>query len=135
MRTIEEILKDCETVAVVGLSPNPMRPSHQVAAYLQAHGYRIIPVNPNAAEVLGERCYPSLTEIPHRVELVDIFRRSEDVPPVVDQAIQVGADAVWMQLGIVNEASAARAQENGLDVVMDKCTAIEHRALVKAGKL
>ena len=135
MRTIEDILRDSRTVAVVGLSPNPMRPSHRVAAYLQAHGYRIVPVNPNATEVLGERCYPSLTAIPHQVELVDIFRRSEEVPPVVDQAIQVGAGAVWMQLGIVNEPSAARAQENGLDVVMDKCMAIEHRALVKAGKL
>ena len=135
MRTIEDILRDCRTVAVVGLSPNPMRPSHRVAAYLQAHGYRIVPVNPNATEVLGERCYPSLTAIPHPVELVDIFRRSEEVSPVVDQAIQVGAGALWMQLGIVDEPSAARARENGLDVVMDKCMAVEHRALVKAGKL
>lgn len=135
IRDIEAILKECKTVAVVGLSPNPARPSHRVALYLQANGYRIVPVNPNATEVLGERCYPNLTAIPHSVELVDIFRRSEDVPVIVDEAIQVGAEAVWMQLGIVNEASAVLAEEAGLDVVMDKCTLIEHRALVKAGKV
>jgi predicted CoA-binding protein len=103
--------------------------------YLQANGYRIVPVNPNATEVLGERCYPNLAAIPHSVELVDIFRRSEDVAVVVDEAIQVGAAAVWMQLGIVNEASAILAEEAGLAVVMDKCTAIEHRKLVKAERL
>ena len=135
MRDIEAILRECKTVAVVGLSPNPARPSHRVAVYLQSQGYRIVPVNPNATEVLGEPCYPNLAAIPHPVELVDIFRRSEEVSPVIDEAIQVGAEAVWMQLGIVNEASAAQAQEAGLDVVMDKCTAIEHRFLVKAGKL
>ena len=122
-------------MAVVGLSPNPSRPSHRVAVYLQANGYRIVPVNPNATEVLGERCYPNLAAIPHSVELVDIFRRSEDVAVVVDEAIQVGAAAVWMQLGIVNEASATLAEDAGLDVVMDRCTAIEHRNLVKAGIL
>ena len=103
--------------------------------YLQDNGYRVVPVNPNATEVLGERCYPNLAAIPHSVELVDIFRRSEEVPVVVDEAIQVGAEAVWMQLGIVNEASAILAEEAGLAVVMDKCTAIEHRKLVKAGRL
>ena len=135
IRDIEAILKECKTVAVVGLSPNPSRPSHRVAVYLQANGYRIVPVNPNATEVLGERCYPNLAAIPHSVELVDIFRRSEDVAVVVDEAIQVGAAAVWMQLGIVNEASATLAEDAGLDVVMDRCTAIEHRNLVKAGIL
>ena len=135
IRDIEAILRECKTVAVVGLSPNPGRPSHRVAVYLQEQGYRIVPVNPNATEVLGERCYPSLIAIPHQVELVDIFRRSEDVPPVVDEAIQIGATAVWMQLGIVNEAAAARAEAARLDVVMDRCTAIEHRALARAGKL
>jgi predicted CoA-binding protein len=135
IRTIEDILRDCKTVAVVGLSPNPARPSHRVAVYLQEQGYRVVPVNPNAAEILGERCYPNLTAIPYSVELVDIFRRSEEGPPVIDEAIQVGAKAVWMQLGIVNEAAAKLAQEAGLDVVMDKCTAIEHRALAQTGKL
>jgi hypothetical protein len=103
--------------------------------YLQANGYRIVPVNPNAEELLGERCYPNLAAVPHSVELVDIFRRSEEVPVVVDEAIQVGAEAIWMQLGIVNEASATLAEKAGLDVVMDRCTAIEHRNLVKAGRL
>ena len=135
IRTIEDILRDCKTVAVVGLSPNPARPSHRVAVYLQEQGYRVVPVNPNATEILGERCYPNLTAIPYSVELIDIFRRSEEVLPVIDEAIQAGVKAVWMQLGIVNEAAANLAQEAGLDVVMDKCTAIEHRALAKAGKL
>jgi predicted CoA-binding protein len=135
IRDIEAILRECKTVAVVGLSPNPARPSHQVAVYLQANGYRIVPVNPNAEELLGERCYPNLAAVPHSVELVDIFRRSEEVPVVVDEAIQVGAEAIWMQLGIVNEASATLAEKAGLDVVMDRCTAIEHRNLVKAGRL
>ncbi len=103
--------------------------------YLQEQGYRVVPVNPNATEILGERCYPNLTAIPYSVELIDIFRRSEEVLPVIDEAIQAGVKAVWMQLGIVNEAAANLAQEAGLDVVMDKCTAIEHRALAKAGKL
>jgi predicted CoA-binding protein len=122
-------------VAVVGLSPNPSRPSYRVAVYLQEQGYRIVPVNPNTTEVLGEPCYPSLTAIPHPVELVDIFRRSEEVSPIIDEAIQIGAKAVWMQLGIVDQAAGNRAEEAGLDVVMDKCTAIEHRSLAKAGKL
>ncbi len=98
---IEAILRECKTVAIVGLSPNPSRPSHRVAVNTQANGYRIVPVNPNAEEVLGERCYPNLAAIPHSVELVDIFRRSEEVPVVVDEAIQVGAEAIWMQLVIV----------------------------------
>lgn len=132
---IEAILRECKTVAIVGLSPNPSRPSHRVAVNTQANGYRIVPVNPNAEEVLGERCYPNLAAIPHSVELVDIFRRSEEVPVVVDEAIQVGAEAIWMQLGIVSEVSATLAEEAGLDVVMDRCTAIEHRNLVKAGRL
>lgn len=135
IRDVEAILKDCKTVAVVGLSPNPSRPSHRVAVYLQEQGYRIVPVNPNATEVLGEPCYPSLTAIPHPVDLVDIFRRSEQVSPVIDEAIQIGAKAVWMQLGIVDLAAGNRAEEAGLDVVMDRCTAIEHRSLTRAGKL
>ena len=135
IRTIEAILRECKTVAVVGLSPKPSRPSHRVALYLQQQGYRIVPVNPNATEVLGEPCYPNLTAIPHPVELVDIFRRSEEVSPVIDEAIQIGVEAVWMQMGIVDEDAGQRAEQAGLDVVMDKCTAIEHRNLIKTGKL
>ena len=135
MRSIEEILRECKTVAVVGLSPNPSRPSHGVAAYLQSHGYRIVPVNPMVDEVLGERSYPDLEAIPFRVELIDVFRRSEEVPPVAEQAIKVGAGALWLQLGVIHDEAAARAAEHGLDVVVDRCTAIEHRALVRQGKL
>lgn len=135
MRSIEEILRDCRTVAVVGLSPNPSRPSHGVAVYLQEHGYRIVPVNPMVDEVLGERSYPDLEAIPFPVELIDVFRRSQEVPPVAEQAIKVGAKALWLQLGVIHPEAAARAAEHGLDVVVDRCTAIEHRALVRQGKL
>ena len=135
MRSIEEILRECRTVAVVGLSPNPARPSHGVAAYLQANGYRIVPVNPMIDEVLGERSYPDLEAVPFPVELIDVFRRSQEVPPVAEQAIRVGAVALWLQLGVIHHEAAARAAEHGLDVVMDRCTAIEHRALVRQGKL
>lgn len=135
MRTIEAIFRETKTIAVVGLSPNAMRDSHRVARYLKAQAYRIIPVNPNADEVLGERCYPTLAGVPEPVDLVDIFRRSEDVPPIVDEAIAKGARAVWMQLGIVNQDAAEKASRAGLDVVMDKCTQIEHRALHLKGRL
>ena len=135
MRDIEEILRECKTVAVVGLSPRPNRPSHSVSVYLQQNGYRIVPVNPMVDEVLGEQSYPDLESIPFHVELVDVFRRSEEVPTVVEQAIRAGAEAVWLQLGVIHHEAAARAAEHGLDVVMDKCTAIEHRALVRQGKL
>ena len=120
---------------MVGLSPNPARPSHGVAAYLQANGYRIVPVNPMIDEVLGERSYPDLEAVPFPVELIDVFRRSQEVPPVAEQAIRVGAVALWLQLGVIHHEAAARAAEHGLDVVMDRCTAIEHRALVRQGKL
>lgn len=135
MRTIEQLLKESKVVAVVGLSPNPGRDSNRIARYLKAQGYRVIPVNPNAEEVLGERCYPSLADVPEQIDLVDIFRRSEDVPPVVDDAIAAGAKVVWMQLGIVNQESAKKAADAGLDVVMDKCTMVEHRLLRNQGKL
>ena len=135
MRDIEEILRECRTVAVVGLSPRPNRPSHSVSVYLQQNGYRIVPVNPMVEEVLGEQSYPDLESIPFHVELVDVFRRSEEVPTVVEQAIRAGAEAVWLQLGVIHHEAAARAAEHGLDVVMDKCTAIEHRALARQGKL
>jgi hypothetical protein len=119
MKTAEDIIKGSHSVAMVGLSSNPERASHRVASYLQSRGYRVIPVNPREREVLGERAYPDLTSIPEKVDVVDIFRRSEDVPPIVDEAIRIGAKAVWMQEGIVNEAAASRAREAGLAVVMD----------------
>ena len=119
MDVIEEQLTNSKTIAVVGLSPNPERPSHYVAKYLQEHGYRIIPVNPLLQEVLGERCYPDLGSIPEPVDMVDIFRRSEHVGPIVDDAIGIGAKYVWMQDGVVNEAAAASARSAGLSVVTD----------------
>ena len=136
MATIENILSKAKVIAVVGLSDREDRPSHTVAKYLQSQGYRIIPVNPQLhAPVLGEQPYPDLESVPEPVDLVDIFRRPIDVPPVVDSAIKIGAPAVWMQLGIVHEEAAQRARTAGLDVVMDRCTAIEHRRLVRLGRL
>jgi predicted CoA-binding protein len=126
-----EILDAYRTFAVVGLSDKPHRPSHSVAALLQERGYRIVPVNPRLTQVLGERCYPDLRSIPYPVEVVDIFRRSEEAGGVVDEAIAIGAKAVWMQLGVIDEAAAARARAAGLHVVMDRCPAIE---LSRAGR-
>lgn len=131
----EEILDKYHTVAIVGASANPERPSHRVAGYLMEHGYQVIPVNPNAREVLGETSYPSLSSIPEKVEVVDIFRRSEEVLPIVDEAIKIGARAIWMQEGVVNEVAAAKARDAGLLVVMDKCMFKEHRRLVQDGRL
>ena len=130
MKTVRDILEKSKIIAVVGLSPKPERDSHEVAKYLQDQGYRIVPVNPRADNILGEKSYPDLASIPEKVDVVDIFRRSDDVPPVVDQAIDIGAKAVWMQLGIVNEDAAAKAREAGLGVVMDRCMLVEHRNLV-----
>ena len=135
MRTVEDILKGSKTVAVGGLSPKPDRPSYDVARYLQARGYRIIPVNPQATEILGEKSYPSLSAVPAPVDVVDIFRRSEDVPPIVDEAVRAKAKVVWMQEGIVNEQAADAARRVGLDVVMDRCMQKEHKRLVAQGKL
>ena len=126
---IRDILKNSRTIAVVGLSPNPDRPSHRVAGYLKEKGYRIIPVNPMADEILGERSYPDLASIPEEVGVVDIFRSSEEVPPIVEEAIGIGARAVWMQEGVVNEEAAARARGAGLMVVMDRCMLKEHKRL------
>ncbi len=126
------ILTDCRTVAVVGMSPDADRPSHGVFCYLRDQGYRVIPVNPRVPRILGETCYPDLAAIPEKVDVVDIFRRAEDVPPVVDQAIEIGARAVWMQRGIVNETAAGRARKAGLDVVMDKCMKIEHLRMTES---
>ena len=134
--TIERLLTRSRVVAVVGLTDREDRPSHRVAKYLQSVGYRIIPVNPMLeGAVLGERPYPGLDEVPEQVDIVDIFRRPEDVPPIVEAAIRKGAPAVWMQLGIAHHEAAALARAAGLDVVMDHCMAVEHRKLVRLGKL
>ncbi len=124
---IPEILKKYRNIAVVGLSDKPFRDSYIVASFMKSHGYRIFPVNPTLNEVLGEKAYPSLLDIPEPVELVDIFRRPEFVDEIVEQAIQIGAKAVWMQLGVVNEAAARKALEAGLEVVMDRCWKIEYQ--------
>ncbi|MBX5477558.1 MAG: CoA-binding protein [Pyrinomonas methylaliphatogenes] len=123
---IERILMECRTIAVVGLSSNPWRPSHGVASYMKRNGYRIIPVNPNEREVLGERAYASLRDVPEKVELVDIFRRSEEAGKAVDEAIRIGAKAVWLQEGVIDYAAAERARAAGLLVVMDRCWLKEH---------
>jgi len=122
-----EILTGFRTFAVVGLSPDPQRNSHLVARFLQEHGYRVIPVHPDAQTILGQKCYGSLRDIPEPVEVVDIFRRSETVPPVVDEAIAIGAKVIWMQLGVVHLGAAEKARLAGLRVVMDHCPVIEYR--------
>lgn len=128
--TIPEILAAYRTIAVVGLSSRRFRASYGVADYMQRAGYRIIPVNPQEQEVLGEKCYPDLTSVPVPVEIVDIFRRSEFVPDIVDQAIVIGAKAIWMQEGVVHENAAAKARAAGLEVVMDRCILKDHRKSV-----
>jgi predicted CoA-binding protein len=130
-----DIFRRTRTIAVVGLSPNPDRPSHRVARYLREQGYRIVPVNPTVDTVLGERSYASLTDVPEPVDVVDVFRRSEDVPPVVEEAIRIGAKVVWMQEGVVHEEAAARARAAGLQVVMDRCMLKEHQRLRQRGVL
>lgn len=127
---LRTLLQTARRIAVVGLSDKPDRPSYGVAQYLQRHGYTIIPVNPALQSVLGEQAYPDLASIPEPVDIVNIFRRPADVGPVVDAAIATGAPAVWLQLGIVNEAAAQRAREAGLTVVMDRCIKIEHARLL-----
>ena len=127
---LRRILAQSRTLAVVGLSAQWYRPSYFAAKYMQDHGYRIIPVNPRYDEVLGERCYPDLRAIPERVDLVDCFRRSQDIPPIAEQAIAIGAKVLWMQLGIVNDEAARRASAAGLDVVMNRCVKIEHARLL-----
>jgi uncharacterized protein len=128
---ILEILKTYKTIAVVGLSSNPSRPSYGVTEYMQSVGYKIIPVNPNETVVLGEKSYARLEDVPEKIEIVDAFRRTEDVPPVVESAIKVGAKVLWMQLGIANEEAAERARAAGLIVVEDACILVEHRRRTK----
>ena len=129
IQKLRRILKENKTIAVVGLSSKWHRPSYFAAKYLKEHGYRIIPVNPGNDEILGEKCYASLLDIPEPVDVVDIFRRPKDVPPIVDEAIKIGAKVVWMQLGVINEEAAEKARNAGLEVVMDRCMKIEHARL------
>jgi predicted CoA-binding protein len=125
-QTIRQILAECRTIAVVGASSNPARASNHVASYMKAQGYRVIPVNPNEQTVIGEQAYPSLTAVPGSIDLVDIFRKSEDVLPIVEEAIARGAKAIWMQEGVINEAAAQLARGAGLAVVMDRCWLKDH---------
>src|SRR6266446_3342760 len=131
--SILELLKKYKTIAAVGLSSNPMRPSHGVTEYMKSAGYRIIPVNPNETEVLGEKSYGRLEDVTEKIEIVNVFRRAEEVPPVVESSIRIGAKVVWMQQGIENEAAAEKALAAGLVVVEDACILVEHRR--RAGEL
>jgi uncharacterized protein len=131
---IIEILRLPKTIAVVGISDKPERDSHTVAKYLQDQMYRVIPVNPKLERALNRPCYPSLRDIPERVDIVDIFRRSEAVPEIVDDAIAIGAKVVWMQLGVVHEAAAEKAEQAGLKTVMHRCIKVEHRRLLGSGR-
>lgn len=127
--TLRRILRDCRTIAVVGLSAEWHRPSYFAAKYLQSHGYRIVPVNPRYTEVLGERCYAALEEIPHPVDMVDVFRREADLPPIARSAVAIGARCLWQQLGLRSAEADATARAAGLDSVMDRCVKIEHARL------
>ena len=131
MASIPEILKSSRVIAVVGLSSNPMRPSNGVSEYMRRAGYRIIPVNPNETEVLGERCYARLEDIAEPIDIVDVFRRPEFVPEIVESAIRIGAKTVWLQEGVIHEAAAERARAAGLNVVMDRCILKDHRKLTR----
>ncbi len=132
---VGRILKTTKTIAVVGLSDKPDRESYQVAAYLQQQGYRIIPVNPNVTEVLGEKAHPSLRDIAGPVDVVQIFRRSEEVPPIVDDAIAIGAKVVWMQVDVEHEEAARKAERAGLKVIMNACMRSAHRTLRSSGRI
>lgn len=127
--TLRAVLKSCHTLAVVGLSAEWHRPSYFAAKYMQEHGYRIIPVNPKYPEILGEKCYPSLAAIPEPVDMVDVFRKSEDCPPIAREAVAIGAKVLWLQLGVVSPEAQAIAQAAGLTVVMDHCVKIEYARL------
>ena len=129
-QTMKDILLSTKTIASVGLSSNPGKESYGIVQYLKSQGYRVIPVNPTAEEILGEKSYPDLESIPEKIDVVQVFRKPEDVPPVVESAIKVGAKAVWMQEGIVNEEAAQNARDAGLQVVMDACMRATHRRLI-----
>ena len=126
---LKQLLTDATTIAVVGASANPEKASHGIMQQLQRAGYRVIPVNPKEAEILGERSYPSLIDVPERIDIVDVFRRAEDTPGIADEAVTIGAKALWLQSGIVNEDAAARATAGGLTVVMDACIGATHSQL------
>jgi predicted CoA-binding protein len=128
---VRQSLTDCKTIAVVGLSPKPYRDSFRVAKYMQEHGFRIVPINPNAPEVLGEKAYASLTDAAQheRIDMVNCFRNSEDIPPIAAEAIAIGAKSLWLQIGVVNDAAAKQATDAGLVVVQDLCLMVEHRQL------
>jgi predicted CoA-binding protein len=128
---LRSILRDSRVIAVVGLSSNPDRPSNAVARYLMQHGYTVIPVNPAETEILGQRCYPDLASIPQKVDIVDCFRKPADIPPLARDAVAIGAKVLWLQLGVVNQEAAQIAAEGGLQVVMDRCTEIEHARLMR----
>jgi predicted CoA-binding protein len=132
MKRISELLHSCRTIAVVGLSSKRFRPSHGVAEYMQHAGYRIVPVNPLETQVLGEPCYADLDSVPGPIDIVDIFRRSEFVPEIVEAAIRKGAKVIWMQEGVIHEAAARRAEKAGLTVIMDRCILKDHRRLAYA---
>ena len=129
INTLRRILKQSHTIAVVGLSANWYRPSFFAAKYMQEHGYRVIPVNPAYEEVLGEKCYPNLKAIPEKIDIVDCFRKSQDIEPIAKEAIEIGAKVLWMQLGVMNEKAAKMARDAGLEVVQDRCVKIEHGRL------
>lgn len=122
---LRRVLQDNRVIAVVGLSPNWNRPSYFAAKYMLEHGYTVIPVNPSAREILGRKCYPDLAAIPEKVDMVDVFRKPEDVMPIAEEAIRIGAKCLWLQLGVIHREAAAKAAAAGLDVVMDRCPAIE----------
>ena len=128
--TLRRILKNCKTIAVVGLSPEWHRPSHFVAKYMQEQGYHIIPVNPKHESILGERCYARLEDIPEPVDMVDVFRRPEDVPPIAASAVAIGAKCLWQQLGVASQEADTVARAAGLDSVMDRCVKVEHARLL-----
>jgi predicted CoA-binding protein len=127
---LREILLSAKTIACVGLSSNPNKESNRIASYLKAQGYRVIPINPTASEIMGETSYPDLQSVPEKIDVVQVFRKPEDVPPVVEDAIKAGAKVVWMQEGIVHEAAAEKARQAGLQVVMDTCMRVAHRSLI-----
>jgi uncharacterized protein len=129
LAVIAETIRSAQVIAVVGLSPRPERPSHDVAAYMRAHGYRIVPVNPGATQILGETCYPSLSDIPFAVDIVDVFRRPSAAPQIAEEAVRIGAKALWLQLGVISMEGAAIAERGGLTVIMDRCLKVDHMAL------
>ncbi|VAW40833.1 hypothetical protein MNBD_DELTA03-995 [hydrothermal vent metagenome] len=129
------ILSDTQRIAVVGMSPKPNRPSNQVAAWLMAAGFEVIPVNPGQSTIMGRKCYPDLESIPGRVDIVDVFRRPAEVPAIVDSALRIRAKVLWLQLGVIHAEAARRAQAAGLRVIMDRCLKVEHKRLKDAGLL